>query len=117
MGGQIDFGQVVGHDGQGVPSGGAAGQYLRKRSTSNFDAEWAALQPVLKVDCGTITSLPKTVSHAGIESDMETLRAVLSNPAAPLSDWTVSTSAGSVTISGTVSGSTTLILYLGKTRT
>lgn len=45
MSGRIDLGRVVGIDGQGVPTGGSAGQYLRKRSASNFDAEWAGLTP------------------------------------------------------------------------
>ena len=45
MSGRMVLGRVVGIDGQGVPTGGSAGQYLRKRSASNFDAEWAGLTP------------------------------------------------------------------------
>lgn len=40
---ELDLGRVVGRDGQdgqGVPPGGTAGQVLKKRSATNYDAEW-----------------------------------------------------------------------------
>lgn len=70
----------------------------------------------LIVDCGTISSLPATISNASITSDMVVVRAEFGNPDAQSDDWTVTTSSGSVTISGTLSGSTTLKLYLVKSR-
>ena len=116
MAGQLDLGKVVGSDGQGVPTGGSTGQMLRKKSTSDFDAEWADIKPVLVLNCGTISSLPTTITNTNITNDMVALQSTLGNPAAQLSDWTVTTSNGSVTISGTISGSTTLTMYLCKSR-
>ncbi len=71
---------------------------------------------VLVVDIASFSSLPQTVSDANIESDMVCVNSVLSNPFAQTGDWTVNTSSGSVTVSGTISGSTTLTLYLMKSR-
>lgn len=71
---------------------------------------------VLSVNCGTISSLPATVTNANIANDMLVLRTVFGNPSAQLDDWSVSTSNGSLTISGTISGSTALTLYLMKAR-
>lgn len=71
---------------------------------------------VLVVDIASFSSLPQTASDANIESDMVCVNSVLSNPSAQTGDWTVTTSAGSVSVSGTISGSTTLTLYLMKSR-
>lgn len=71
---------------------------------------------VLVVDIASFSSLPQTASDANIESDMVCVNSVLSNPSAQTGDWTVNTSSGSVTVSGTISGSTTLTLYLMKSR-
>ena len=70
----------------------------------------------LVVDCGTVASLPKTVNNSAITADMVVFGSALGNPSAQRSDWTVTTAAGSVTISGTISGSTTLKLVLGRSR-
>jgi len=71
---------------------------------------------VLVIDCGTVSSLPKTVTDASIEDDMVVLNSEIGTPSAQTGDWTVTTSAGSLTVSGTISGSTTLKLYLMKSR-
>ena len=71
---------------------------------------------VLSVDCGTISSLPATVTNAKITNDMLVLRTAFGNPSAQLGDWSVSTSNGSLVISGSINGSTTLSLYLMKYR-
>ena len=71
---------------------------------------------VLVVDIASFSSLPQTASDANIESDMVCVNSVLSNPIAQTGDWTVTTSAGSVSVSGTINGSTTLTLYLMKSR-
>ena len=71
---------------------------------------------VLALNCGTISSLPETITNQAIESDMVVLQSELGTPAAQRSDWTVNTSNGSLTISGTISGSTTVKLYLMKTK-
>lgn len=67
---------------------------------------------ILEINCGTISSLPATISNASVTANHTVIRHVLSNPSAMRSDWTIATSDGSLTISGTVSGSTSLQLYL-----
>ena len=69
---------------------------------------------VVKVSFSSFSSLPQTASDADVTATQEVVHAVLSNPAAQISDWTVTTSAGSVTVSGSISGSTTLTLYLAE---
>lgn len=69
---------------------------------------------VVKVSFSSFSSLPQTVSDADVTATQEVVNAVLSNPSAQISDWTVTTSAGSVTVSGSISGSTTLTLYLAE---
>lgn len=65
----------------------------------------------------SISALPVTISNAAIDTDMVVINAVLSNPAAQTADWTVNTdTAGQATISGTISGTTNLTLYLMKSR-
>lgn len=68
----------------------------------------------LIIDCGTVSSLPKEISNSNITADMVVLKAELGTPSAQISDWTVTTVAGKLTISGTISGSTTVKLYLIK---
>jgi hypothetical protein len=64
------------------------------------------------VDCGTISSLPKTITNAKVLKDMVVVHSELGTPSAMTSEWTVNTdTAGQFTISGTISGSTTLKLY------
>ena len=74
----------------------------------------------------TVTGIVKTnnsvftehVTDSNIESDMVCINSVFSNPTAQGSDWSVSTSNGSLDISGTFKGSsaTDLTLYLMKSR-
>lgn len=77
-------------------------------SKANFDTE------IIVVNMGTVSSLPKTVSNAKITADHVVIQAELGTPSAQTGDWTVTTSAGSVTLSGTISGSTTVTLVLGN---
>ncbi|MBQ2527536.1 MAG: hypothetical protein II544_02170 [Spirochaetales bacterium] len=72
--------------------------------------------PVLLLDCATVSSLPATFSDAKITDDMVVVKAELGTPSAQTSDWSVETSDGSLTVSGTISGSTTLTLFLCKSR-
>ena len=67
---------------------------------------------VLQVDIAAFSSLPQTVSNADVTADHVVVNSVLGTPSAQTGDWTVTTSAGSLTIAGTISGSTTLTLYL-----
>jgi len=71
---------------------------------------------VLIINVSSFSSLPQTVSNSNIESDMVVVNSVLGNPSAQTADWTVTTSNGSLTISGSISGSTTATLYLMKSR-
>ena len=68
----------------------------------------------LVVESTSFSSLPQTISDAAITSDHVVMNSVLSNPSAQTGDWTITTSSGSLTISGTISGSTTVTLYLLK---
>lgn len=65
----------------------------------------------------SVSSLPTTISDAKITSDHVLLNSVLSNPSAQTGDWTVTTSAGQAVISGTISGTTDITLYLAPQRT
>lgn len=71
---------------------------------------------VLLVNVNSFSALPQTVSNAEIESDMVVVNSLLSNPSAQTGDWTVTTTNGSLTVTGTISGTTTLTLYLMKSR-
>lgn len=81
----------------------------------------AAAEAAEKCECLVITvsgvsSLSQTVSNADIESDMVVVNSTLSNPAAQTGDWTITTGTGTLTIAGTISGTTDLTLYLMKSR-
>ena len=79
---------------------------------------------VLVVNCGTISSLPTTLtssnvaSIAEVTSDMVVLQSTFGTPSAATSNWTVSTGNATLTISGSIASgsSTTLTLYLMKSR-
>ena len=70
----------------------------------------------LVVSVASFSALPQTITNANIEDDMVVVNSVLSNPSAQTGDWTVTTSSGSLTISGSISGTTTATLYLMKSR-
>lgn len=136
---------LTGATGQGVPSGGLTGQFLKKNSATDYDTAWSAIPAymelvenandndvlitnlsgqavdsgvtiedlkVLQVDVPSFSSLPLTISNANITSNHVEMKTVFSNPSAQTSDWTVTTSSGSMTISGSISGSTSLTMYL-----
>ena len=60
----------------------------------------------------SISSLPVTKYLNGIKENMVCAGAVLSTPSAQTDDWTVTTSNGSVTINGSISGTTSLTMVL-----
>jgi hypothetical protein len=70
----------------------------------------------LVVSVASFSALPQTITNANIDDDMVVVNSVLSNPSAQTGDWTVATSSGSLTISGSISGTTTATLYLMKSR-
>lgn len=73
-------------------------------------------QDIITVTFSSVSSLPQTKNDAAITADHIVLYSYLSNPSAQSNDWTVTTSAGSVTVSGTISGTTNLTLVLGKAK-
>lgn len=65
-------------------------------------------------------ALPITITNSDITANMEVIHSVLSNPSAQAGDWTVTTSNGSLTISGSQSlqaGPTYITLYLAEPST
>ena len=70
--------------------------------------------PTKVITTDTISSLPHTYSNTKIKANHVVVDAQLSNPYAQASDWTVTTANGSMTISGSISGSTTLTVKLTK---
>ena len=77
----------------------------------------AKAEAIAEIKCLVLTSssfssLPQAITNANITSDMVVINSVLSNPSAQTGDWTVTTSNGSLSISGSISGSTTITLYL-----
>ena len=89
----------------------------RKQTKSAFlsgvTSDIAAHKP-LRVTTPSFSSLPTTFSATGVTADMVVAEAVLSNPAAQTGAWTITTAANSITIAGTISGTTTLTLLLVK---
>ena len=85
----------------------------RKRSGTTWGS-WKPVGGVLVLTVASFSSLPQTVSDSRITDDMVCLKAELGTPSAQTGDWTVTTSAGSLTISGSISGSTTATLYLAR---
>ncbi len=76
---------------------------------------------VIEVTTPSFSSLPQTYTVSGITANHTLVQdgfALLSNPSAQGSDWTITTAANAVTISGTFSGSTatTVKMTLGVKR-
>ena len=89
--------------------------YKNESLTADEKAQFLkGIAGVVKVSFSSFSSLPQTVSDTDVTATQEVVHAVLSNPAAQTGDWTVTTAAGSVTVSGTINGSTTLTLYLAE---
>jgi len=72
---------------------------------------------IIVVSSATFTSLPQTITYADITSEHVAVNWTLTNPSAQTGDWTVTTSNGSVTIDGAISGRTAITLYLAPTNT
>lgn len=95
---------------------GTAPRVITPAVLNSFVAEKVAVMPTLVIEIATFTALPKTVTDERITADMVVVNSVLGTPSAQTSDWTVTTADGSVTVTGDISGSTTLTLYLMKSR-
>lgn len=68
----------------------------------------------LQISLGTVSSLPTSVSDDRIVAEhiVKPSDCLLSNPSAQTGDWTVTTSDGSVSVSGSISGSTSATIWL-----
>ena len=86
---------------------------IKGSDTYTINTESANAQ-LLCIDCGTVSTLPKTVSNAEITSNMICVSAVIGTKSAQKSPWSVTTANGSVTIDGTINGTTTLVIYLAQ---
>lgn len=94
--------------------------YPRTKVSAISDANNTSLTELLEnvdakclvITSASFSSLPQTITNANITSDMVIINSVLSNPSAQTGDWTVTTSNGSLSISGSISGATTITLYL-----
>ena len=73
---------------------------------------WENLHRIIKVEVASFSSLPKTVTDSRIKASDVCIEAVISDPSAQTGDWTITTAAGSLTISGSISGSTSATLFL-----
>ena len=67
------------------------------------------------IDFGTITSLPQTVEQTEISDAMTVDYFEMSNPAAFSGNLTVTTAEGSITVDGTINGSSTLKIKISTT--
>lgn len=85
---------------------------IKAKLKSYFDP----IYKCLVVTASSVSSLPATISNAGITASMVCVKAELSNPSAQSGDWTVTTASGSATVSGTISGTTDITLYLMESR-
>lgn len=78
-------------------------------------ARAAQQDKILTLTVASFSSFPKTITNAKITTDMVVLNVVWGNPSAIRSDVTWSTNtAGQLTLNGTISGSTTATITLGR---
>lgn len=111
-----------GETGYGIPPGGSAGNFLVKATSNDYDVEWSTLTEqqlrIRRIVIPSFSTLPQTFNAgaARISSGDYVIHYELSNPSAQVSDWTVTTTdSGTVTVSGTIDGSTVLYLYFART--
>lgn len=95
---------------------GTAPRVITPAVLNSYVSDKVDVMPVLVLNVGTVSALPKTVTNTKITSDMVVVNSVLGTPTAQTGDWTVTTANGSVAVTGSISGSTTLTLYLMKSR-
>lgn len=99
-----------------IPAGGGDNYVLCKNSPVDYDTYWSSvtLQSlfVIPITITSVSSLPVTAQDSNITIGHNVINSVLSNPSAQASDWIVVTGTGTVTISGSISGSTDITLYL-----
>ena len=88
------------------------GKIWTRKCESGTWGSWASASSTLVISVASFSSLPQTVSNSAITANHVCTKAELGTPSAQTGDWTVTTSDGSLTLSGSISGSTTAKLYL-----
>lgn len=101
--------QADGTAAPGTETAYARGNHVHPRDQVKADVE----QEIITVNIPAFNSLPKTVSNAAITAEHTVLAYTLGTPGAQTEDWTVGTAAGSLTITGSISGRTTMKIILG----
>ena len=84
-------------------------------AAEGLSADITAVTPIT-VDMGTISALPITKTATGVTADMTVDSWEIGTPSAFRSDLTVTTADGSVTLSGSISGSSTLKIKLSRSQ-
>ncbi len=89
-----------------------------KSAVENIAEAAAEKREIFVLNIPSFNSLPKTVANENITDDMIVVNSELGTPSTQTADWTVTTSNGSLQITGTnaISGSTTAKLYLARSR-
>lgn len=64
-----------------------------------------------------VSALPTTITKTGITATMQAVKMMLSAPYVQGSDWTITSAAGSITISGTITGSTDIEVWMEEVTT
>ena len=77
-----------------------------------MELDGAGKAGVVAVEKSSVSSLPTTITDSKIQAAHACVKAELSNPSAQTGDWTVTAVDGSLTISGSISGTTDVKLYL-----
>ena len=99
--------------GGNLPAGGEVGQALVKASSTDYAVKWATA--ALHISVASFSSFPQTISNSAITAGMRVVNCVWGTPYAITSAVTWTTTDGSLTLSGNISGSTTaeidLILF------
>ena len=107
---------VQGETGVGVPAGGLGGRLLQKATAADYDTEWSIFSladfMIMRITLTSVSSLPYTDQFPGITADHKVINSVLSNPTAQRDDWTITTSADTITVTGSISGTTDITLDL-----
>ena len=67
---------------------------------------------VLEITQATVSSLPITINDSRILATHKVIGYVLTRPVARTGNWTATTADGSVTISGSIDGTTGVTLFL-----
>ena len=95
------------------PEGEENGSVLDINANSDkIDAAFGRNNVFLTIS--NLSALPHTATNSKITTNHRVVNCILSNTAVQPSDWTYTTAAGSITLSGTMSGTSTVYLYLAE---